>query len=93
MARLRMRPTQPNVTQPAGYAAPRAGSVQATMTADGVPLASWWWRVLAVVIDNVIITAIVTIITFPVWRSLYAALVSYFDVVLDAQRSGSHRQR
>ncbi len=79
---------QPNVTRPAGYATPRAGSVQATMTADGVPLASWWWRVLAVLIDNMIIAAIVTVITFPVWRSLYATLVSYFNAVLDAQRSG-----
>jgi uncharacterized RDD family membrane protein YckC len=79
---------QPNVTRPVGYATTRAGSVQATATADGVPLASWWWRVLAVLIDNMITTAIVTVITFPVWRSLYAALISYFNAVLDAQTSG-----
>lgn len=79
---------QPNVTRPLRYVAPRAGSVQATMTADGVPLASWWWRVLAVLIDSLITTAIVTVITFPVWRSLYATLVSFFNAVLDAQRSG-----
>ena len=58
------------------------------MTADGVPLASWWWRVLAVLIDSLITTAIVTVITFPVWRSLYATLASFFNAVLDAQRSG-----
>ena len=62
--------------------------MQATTTADGVPLASWWWRALAVVIDNVIISAIVTIVTFPVWQSLYAAWISYFDAVLEAQRLG-----
>jgi uncharacterized RDD family membrane protein YckC len=78
----------PNITRPPAYVAPRMGSAQATMTADGVPLASWWWRVLAVVIDNLIITAIVTVITFPVWRSLYASMVSYFNAVVDAQRSG-----
>ena len=78
----------PNATRPLGHAGPRTGSVQATMTADGVPLASWWWRVLAVVIDNLITTAIVTVITFPVWRSLYATLVSYFNAVMEAQRSG-----
>jgi uncharacterized RDD family membrane protein YckC len=78
----------PNMTRPVGYAGPRVGSVQATMTADGVPLASWWWRVLAVLIDNLITTAIVTVITFPVWRSLYATMVSYFNAVMDAQRSG-----
>jgi uncharacterized RDD family membrane protein YckC len=58
------------------------------MTADGVPLASWWWRVLAALIDIMITTAIVTVITFPVWRSLYATLVTFFNAVLDAQRSG-----
>jgi uncharacterized RDD family membrane protein YckC len=68
----------------------RAGTrtVQATMTADGVPLASWWWRVLAVLIDNWIIFAIVTVITFPVWRSVYETMVGYFNTVLDAQQSG-----
>lgn len=78
----------PSARPPLGMAGPRPGSVQATMTADGVALASWWWRALAVVIDYVIITAIVTIITFPVWRSLYAAWVSYFNSVMDAQRLG-----
>ena len=58
------------------------------MTADGVPLASWWWRVLAVLIDNVILTAIVTVITFPVWRSLYGTMIAYFNAMLDAQQSG-----
>jgi uncharacterized RDD family membrane protein YckC len=79
---------QPNVTRPLGYATARAGSVQASTTADGVLLATWWWRVLAVLIDNMITTAIVTVITFPLWRSLYATLVSYFNAVLDAQQSG-----
>jgi uncharacterized RDD family membrane protein YckC len=79
---------QPKENRPVGYATARAGSVQATATADGVPLASWWWRVLAVLIDSMITTAIVTVITFPVWRSLYATLVSFFNAVLEAQRSG-----
>jgi len=39
-------------------------------------------------IDSVMITTIVTIITFPVWRSVYAAWVSYSDGVLEAQRLG-----
>jgi uncharacterized RDD family membrane protein YckC len=77
-----------NVRPPLGHATPRTGSVQATMTADGVPLASWWWRALAVVIDYVIITMIVTVLTLPVWRSLYAAWVSYFNTMLEAQRTG-----
>jgi hypothetical protein len=59
------------------------------MTADGVALASWWWRALAVIIDYAIISATVTVVTFPIWRSLYAAIASYFDAVVNAQRSGS----
>jgi hypothetical protein len=68
-------------------------SMQATTTADGVPLASWWWRALAVVIDYVIISAIVTIVTFPVWQSLYAGWTSYFDAVLKLSGLVWHRQR
>jgi len=41
-----------------------------------------------VLIDSMITTAIVTVITFPVWGSLYATLVSFFNAVLEAQRSG-----
>ena len=78
----------PNVRPPLGRPGARPMSMQATTTADGVPLASWWWRALAVVIDNVILSAIVTIVTFPVWQSLYAAWTSYFDAVLEAQRLG-----
>ena len=78
----------PNVNRPLGYARPRTGPVQATMTEDGVQLASWWWRVLAVLIDKVILTAIVTVITFPVWRSLYGTMIAYFNAMLDAQQSG-----
>ncbi|HVD82461.1 MAG TPA: RDD family protein [Propionibacteriaceae bacterium] len=77
-----------NARPPLGYAGPRTASAQATMTADGVPLSSWWWRALAVVIDNVILSVIITIVTFPVWQSLYAAWSSYFNAVLEAQRSG-----
>jgi uncharacterized RDD family membrane protein YckC len=59
------------------------------MTADGVPLASWWSRALAVIIDYAIISAIVSLVTFPIWRSVYAAIASYFNAVVAAQRSGA----
>ncbi|MFL6043535.1 MAG: RDD family protein [Propionibacteriaceae bacterium] len=77
----------PNVRPPVSSAA-RTGSLQATMTADGVALASWWWRALAAVIDYMIISAIVGIITFPIWQSLYGAWAEYFNGVLEAQRQG-----
>jgi uncharacterized RDD family membrane protein YckC len=77
----------PNSIRPA-YAGPRTGSLQATTTADGVALASWWWRALAAIIDYLIISAIVGVLTFPIWRSLYGAWTSYFNGVLEAQRQG-----
>jgi uncharacterized RDD family membrane protein YckC len=62
--------------------------LQATETADGVALASWWWRALAAIIDYMIISAIVGVLTFPIWRSLYGAWTSYFNGVVEAQRQG-----
>jgi uncharacterized RDD family membrane protein YckC len=58
------------------------------MTADGVLLASWWWRALAAIIDYLIISAIVGIVCFPIWRSLYGAWSNYINGVLEAQRQG-----
>ena len=77
-----------NATRPV-TSVPRTGSLQAAMTADGVPLASWWSRALAVIIDYAIISAIVSLVTFPIWRSVYASIAAYFDAVLAAQRSGA----
>lgn len=45
---------------PQGYAPP--GYVAVPATADGVPLARWWWRVLAYVIDYFLLSAVVQII-------------------------------
>jgi uncharacterized RDD family membrane protein YckC len=59
------------------------------MTADGVALASWWSRALAVIIDFAIISAIVSLVTFPIWRSVYAAIAGYLDAVVAAERSGA----
>ena len=78
---------QPNMTRP-GYARPRTASLQATMTADGVALASWWWRALAALIDYMIISTIVGIVAFPVWQSLYGAWADYFNGAMEAQRLG-----
>jgi uncharacterized RDD family membrane protein YckC len=81
-------PESPSGRPPLGHPRPRSGSLQATATADGVLLASWWWRALAAIIDYLIISAIVGIITFPIWRSLYGAWSNFLDGVLEAQRQG-----
>lgn len=45
---------------PQGYAPP--GYVAVPATADGVPLAGWWWRALAYAIDYFLLSAVVQII-------------------------------
>lgn len=45
---------------PQGYAPP--GYLAVPTTADGVPLAGWWWRALAYAIDYFLLSAVVQII-------------------------------
>ncbi len=66
-----------------------AGSGQARHTADGVPLASWWWRALAAVVDNVLSSTVALVIAFPVWRTMYLAVAAYVEAVVAAQQSGA----
>ena len=57
-------------------------------TADGVRLAGWWWRVLAAVIDSLLVSGVVSILAFPVWRTMSIKLQAYFEAVLARSRSG-----
>ena len=75
-----------------GYpAAPAYGHPAGPMvtTADGVPLAGWWWRVLAAVIDNVLLSTVVTIIAAPVWLPIYEAFAAYLEAVIEAAQAGA----
>jgi uncharacterized RDD family membrane protein YckC len=84
---------------PGGYAPPPPGypvapgygypPVPVPATADGVPLAGWWWRVLAMVIDNVLLSAVVTILAAPVWLPIYEAFAAYFQAVVEAAQAGA----
>jgi len=58
-------------------------------TADGVPLAGWWWRVLAVVIDNLLLSTLVTIFAAPLWLPIYEAVMAYFEAIVAAQQTGA----
>lgn len=44
-------------------------------TSDGVPLAGWWWRVLASLIDQAVIWTIVSILLRDQWQAYMTALV------------------
>ena len=85
-------PTPAGYGPPAGYpAAPGyaypVGPV--ATTADGVPLAGWWWRVLAAVLDNVLLAVVVTIVGAPVWLPIYEAFAAYLQAVMEAAQAGA----
>jgi uncharacterized RDD family membrane protein YckC len=65
------------------------GAVRVLTTPDGVPVASWLWRVVAAVVDNLITSLVVSVIAFPIWQSMYVAFRSYVDALVAAQSSGS----
>ncbi len=83
-------------SRPPGYPAQAGYPVQqgypsdrAATTADGVRLAGWWWRALAAVLDFVITSTVATVVAFPIWRPLYAAMTAYFQEAVEAQQSGA----
>ena len=80
----------PGYPAQAGYPVqPAYPSYRAATTADGVRLAGWWWRVLAAVLDGMITSIVATVVAFPIWQPLYAAMTAYFQEVLEAQQSGA----
>ena len=57
-------------------------------TADGVPLAGWWWRALAVVIDAFIVGTVSSLLTFPIYRRMVQVFTDYITVAFEAASSG-----
>jgi uncharacterized RDD family membrane protein YckC len=78
---------QPNLygqgAQPYAYAAKPV-----PMTEDGVPLAGWWWRALAVVIDAVIVGVFTSLLLLPIYLRLATTLGDYFRDSLAAAQQG-----
>jgi len=62
---------------------------QAVATADGVRLAGWWWRALAVVLDGIFTSLIAAALTFPVYARLFAAMA---DVLRESMRAAQAGQ-
>ena len=85
-------PAQPAAGQPPGQPAypaySRAPAGPVATTADGVRLAGWWWRVLAAVLDSVLVSAVVSILAFPIWGTMAVKLQAYADTVFANQASG-----
>nr|WP_294693437.1 RDD family protein [uncultured Friedmanniella sp.] len=75
-------PGYPPAQQPQG----RPG--QAAFTADGVPLAGWWRRVLATVVDNLVVTLLATLASLPILLPLVDRVSAYFAEVVAAAEQG-----
>ncbi len=87
-------------SQPAGYPAPVPGgawprnqptqtpSGQANFTEDRVPLARWGWRLLAVVVDTVLVGIVVTLLSIPIYLRMLGPFRDYISKILEAARTG-----
>ena len=57
-------------------------------TDDGVRLAAWGWRFLAILIDSIIVGVVVVLLTFPIWSPLIAEFMNLFREAMEAARQG-----
>jgi len=73
----------PAASTATAYATPRIPT-----TPDGAPLAGWWHRVGATVIDNLILSVVVGVLAFPFIRELASAFADYFDEAMTAAENG-----
>ncbi len=67
-------------------AAPIPSQPTGPMTPDGEPLAGWWWRVLAYVIDSVIIGVAASVASFPAQMQVqrdFQPVVDRFDRAIE----------
>lgn len=71
-----------------GYGQQPYGGRPIHMTADGVPLAGWWWRALAIVIDGLIVGVAAALLSLPIYLRLAAALGDFFNASLKAAEAG-----
>jgi uncharacterized RDD family membrane protein YckC len=62
------------------YGAYDTGSSRAT-TPDGVPLAGWWWRVLALILDGLVLGIIGALIAFPWVSDVVDSYGDWFDAL------------
>ena len=84
-------PGYPQDGQAAGYQ-PALRRPAAPRTADGVPLAGWWWRVLATVIDGIILSALGAIVLAPIYLRLVRAMSDAFSAIVRAAQAGQPRR-
>jgi uncharacterized RDD family membrane protein YckC len=58
------------------------------LTADGVPLAGWWWRVLAVILDAMLVWLVAAVPSIPIYAKVVNAMSAVLAETLRAARAG-----
>ena len=88
-------PAPPPVPFGAGPAVPYAAgpvpgvSRQAATTADGVPLAGWWWRALAGLVDALVVGTVSLVATLPFYGELVGAVRTFWSAAVRAAQTGA----
>ncbi|WP_392507178.1 RDD family protein [Naumannella halotolerans] len=67
-----------------------AASGKELLTADGRPLASWWARFAAWLLDMVMITVLSVLFSLPVWQRLAGVVADYYAASLAAVEQGQN---
>jgi uncharacterized RDD family membrane protein YckC len=85
---------QPSYPQAYGQPYPQTGYAggsaygQPATTPDGAPLAGWWQRVGASVLDFLILVLLTAVLTLPLIRDVFSAFGDYFDASVTAAEEG-----
>jgi uncharacterized RDD family membrane protein YckC len=61
---------------------------QDVVTADGVPLAGWWHRLLAVALDWIFVSLLAIVPAIGIYRRLWAQVVVFFQESMRAAQAG-----
>ncbi len=72
-----------------GAAQPTVPARPALLTADGVPVASWWWRALAAVLDWLFVGIASLLLSLPLYRKLIAGFSDFYAQLLQSARAGA----
>ena len=80
----------PYGSSPSAYPARVPGvSRQVATTADGVPLAGWWWRALAGLVDALLVGVVSGLLSLPFYRDILNAIGAYWGEAYRAAQAGS----
>jgi uncharacterized RDD family membrane protein YckC len=83
---------QPYGQQPYGQPYPQpyppGPSRQQLLTADGVPVSGWWWRVLAMLIDCLIVGTLAALLSSPIYVRMFNRFAEYVNEAIRAAEAG-----